>query len=426
MSASTRADHSIAIIGGGIAGLGLALHLHSRGIACDVYEAVPQVRELGVGITLLPHAMRELAALGLQERIEASGIENLESAFYNRYGQFIYKELRGRHAGYALPEVGIHRGKLHRILFETALERIGSEHLHLGHRMVALEQRADGVDISFQLSGKQESTIRRASILVACDGINSAVRRFYYPDEKLCFTGINTWRGVTRHKPILSGKTYMRVGSISTGKLVICPIIDNINDSGMQLINWMAEISQEGDSPNDWNKGGRLEDVLPIYKDWRFDWLDVAGLIENADQILQYPMVDKDPVSQWTFGSITLMGDAAHPMYPRGSNGSAQALIDARTLADELAARQHMADAHEAQLQALHAYEAQRRPATTRIVLTNRSHPPDFINSHVDELSGGKPFRHIDDVISQEQLRQFSDDYKRIAGFALPSGSKPA
>lgn len=404
---------SIAIAGGGIAGLALALHLHARGLKCDVFEAAPEVRELGVGITLLPHAMRELAALGLQAAIEAAGIENLESAFYNRYGQFIYKELRGRHAGYALPEIGIHRGKLHRILFDAAMERIGAEHIHLGARVAGIEQRADGVDVRFE-----SGSVCRAGILVACDGINSAVRRIFYPNEKLCFTGINTWRGVTRRKPILSGKTYLRVGSISTGKMVIYPIIDHVDGGDTQLINWMAEIQQGGESPNDWNQGGRIEDVLPIYKDWRFDWLDVAALIENADQILQYPMVDKDPITQWTFGSVTLMGDAAHPMYPRGSNGSAQALIDARTLADELAARQHLADTHEAHLQALHAYEANRRPKTAQIVLTNRSHPPDFINSHVDELSGGKPFRHIDDVISQEALRQFSEDYKRIAGFS--------
>jgi 5-methylphenazine-1-carboxylate 1-monooxygenase len=415
----------IAVAGGGIAGLALALHLHSRGIACEVFEAVAEVRELGVGITLLPHAMRELAALGLQDRIEAAGIENLESAFYNRYGQFIYKELRGRHAGYALPEIGIHRGKLHRILLEAALERIGPQRIHLGHRVAGIEQHADGVDVMFESAAGQERSTWRAGILVACDGINSAVRKTFYPNDKLCFTGINTWRGVTRRKPILSGKTYLRVGSISTGKMVIYPIIDRVEGSDTQLINWMAEIQQEGESPNDWNQGGRIEDVLPIYKDWRFDWLDVAALIENADQILQYPMVDKDPIAQWTFGSVTLMGDAAHPMYPRGSNGSAQALIDARTLADELAARQHLANAHEAQLQALHAYEAKRRLATTQIVLTNRSHPPDFINSHVDELSGGKPFRHINDVISQEKLQQFSEDYKRIAGFALPSSSQP-
>lgn len=409
----------IAIIGGGIAGLGLALHLHSRGIACDVYEAVPQVRELGVGITLLPHAMRELAALGLQAEIEVAGIENYESAFYNRHGQFIYSELRGRHAGYSLPEIGIHRGKLHRILFDAALRRLGPERIHCGHRFAGLSQSEHGITLNFTAPDGSNLPQAGASIAIACDGINSAVRRLFYPNEKLAFTGINTWRGTTRHKPILTGKSYMRIGSIETGKMVIYPIVEANDGSGEQLINWMAEIRRDGDTSNDWNQSGKLQDFLPIYADWRFDWLNVAELIERADSILEYPMVDKDPVPQWTFGRVTLMGDAAHPMYPRGSNGSAQALIDARSLADELAKHVQQADQKTGHLNSLHAYEAVRRPITSHIVLTNRSHPPDYINTRVDELTGGQPFRHIDDVISQADLRQISDDYKKIAGFSV-------
>jgi 2-polyprenyl-6-methoxyphenol hydroxylase-like FAD-dependent oxidoreductase len=183
----------------------------------------------------------------------------------------------------------------------------------------------------------------------------------------------------------------------------------------------MAEIRREGDTVNDWNQTGALQDFLPIYQNWRFDWLDVADLIERAQGVLEYPMVDKDPVAQWTFGRVTLMGDAAHPMYPRGSNGSAQALIDARTLADELAKTANNRDKKAAHIACLHAYEASRRPTTSQIVLTNRSHPPDYINMRVDELTGGQRFRHIDDVISQAELRQISDDYKRIAGFAIPT-----
>jgi 2-polyprenyl-6-methoxyphenol hydroxylase-like FAD-dependent oxidoreductase len=250
---------------------------------------------------------------------------------------------------------------------------------------------------------------------VASDGVNSAVRRVFYPDEKVAFNGINTWRGVTRHKPILTGKSYMRVGSIDTGKMVIYPIADNIDGQGTQLINWVAEIGLQNESPNDWNRQGRVEDVLPLFKDWTFDWLDVPELIAKAESILEYPMVDKDPIPQWTFGRVTLLGDAAHPMYPRGSNGSAQALVDARTLADELASTAAGGD----RVQALHRYEAVRRPLTTKVVLTNRSTPPDFINIKVDELTQGQPFRHIDDVISQAELRQISDDYKKIAGFSL-------
>jgi 2-polyprenyl-6-methoxyphenol hydroxylase-like FAD-dependent oxidoreductase len=401
----------IAVVGGGVAGLGFALSLHQRGIACDVYEAVPEVKELGVGITLLPHAMRELAALGVQARLEAVGIENLESVFYNRYGQFIYKEPRGRHAGYAYPEVGIHRGKLHRILFEEALSQIGAAHLHTDHRCVGVEQDEQGATLRFVDAKGIERPPVRADIVIACDGVNSTVRRQFYPDEKVAFAGINTWRGVTVHKPILSGKSYMRVGSIHTGKMVIYPIVDNVDGQGKQLINWMAEIQREGESMNDWNRPGDRADFEAIFKDWRFPWLDVPELIANAQQILEYPMVDKDPVPRWTFGRITFMGDAAHPMYPRGSNGAAQGLIDARTLAELLATTVDP-------LAALQAYDQARVGPTARVVQTNRSTPPDFINIKVDELSGGKPFRHIDDLISQEELRQISENYKKVAGFS--------
>ena len=405
----------IAVVGGGIAGLGFALALHQQGLLCDVYESVPEVKELGVGITLLPHAMRELANLGLQAELEAVGIENLESVFFNRFGQYIYKESRGRHAGYAMPEVGIHRGKLHRILFDAAIRRLGADRVYTNHRCVGVSQDQAGALLHFVRGNDGENLPSvQADIVIACDGIHSAVRKQFYPNDKLAFAGINTWRGVTRHKPILSGKSYMRIGSIKTGKMVIYPIVDNIDAQGNQLINWMAEIEGDNRDMNDWNCGGKIEDFMPIFKDWTFDWLDVPALIRNADQVLQYPMVDKDPISQWTFGRVTLMGDAAHPMYPRGSNGSAQALIDARTLATELA---QMADP----LLALQSYETKRREVTSRIVETNRSLPPDFINIKVDELAGNKPFRHIDDVISQKELGAISEHYKKIAGFSLES-----
>ncbi|NBS73846.1 MAG: flavin-dependent oxidoreductase [Betaproteobacteria bacterium] len=403
----------LAIVGGGIAGLALALHLHERGIECHVFEAASEIKELGVGITLLPHAMKELQVLGLQSEIEAVGIENYESVFFNRWGQFIFKELRGRHAGYAIPEIGIHRGKLHRILFDACVSRVGADHVHLGYRLQSLTQNDSHVKLHFTDSQHQSIPDVTCHLAIAADGINSAIRKQYYPNEQLAFTGIQTWRGVTAHSPILTGKSYMRVGSIETGKMVIYPIIDAYDDQGNQLINWMAEIRTTGETQNDWNKQGRLEDVLPIYKDWIFDWLDVTALIRNAQSILEYPMVDKDPIDQWTFGRVTFIGDSAHPMYPRGSNGSAQGLIDARVLADQI----QMLGVQDAK--ALHAYENIRRPLTSKVVQTNRTTPPDFINIKVDELTGGQPFKHIDDVISQAELQKISDDYKKIAGFSL-------
>jgi 2-polyprenyl-6-methoxyphenol hydroxylase-like FAD-dependent oxidoreductase len=409
----------IAIVGGGIGGLALALGLHRQGIACDVYEAAPDIREIGVGITLLPHAMRELAALGLQPALEAQGIENLESVFFNRWGQFIFREPRGRHAGYPHPEIGIHRGKLHTVMYRAVRERLGAAHVHLDHRCTGAEQDGGGVDLRFEGALGRGQPGVRADIVVACDGVNSALRRQFYPREQVAFAGINTWRGVTVHPPILTGKSYLRIGSIDTGKMVIYPIADDVDGQGNQLVNWVAELRQEGAGMNDWNRPGRPEDVLRPFADWRFDWLDVPLLIRRAVQIFEYPMVDKDPVAAWTFGRITLLGDAAHPMYPRGSNGSAQALIDAATLARELAAGGDPQDA-------LVRYQAQRLAPTARIVETNRTVPPDFIIMKADELSGGRPYPGtIDDLIGADELRRISEDYKRVAGFALNQLDEP-
>ncbi len=397
----------VAIVGGGICGLSLALNLRQRGIATKVYERAPEIKPLGVGITLLPHAMREFSALGIGEQLLAAGIENRESAFFNRFGQLIYKEARGKFAGYQYAEVGIHRGILHLILYEAARAKLGHDAILLDHDCASVEQDEAGATVHFN---KRDSV--RADIVIACDGINSALRRQFYPNDKVAFAGINTWRGVTRRKPILGGRTYMRVGSILTGKIVIYPIVDNIDADGNQLINWMAEIKRDSFAQNDWNKPGNLADFFPLYESWRFDWLDVAQMIRDADQILEYPMVDKDPIERWTFGRVTLAGDVAHPMYPRGSNGAAQAAIDARTLADLL-------HSHADPRAALKAYEAARSAPAAKVVRTNREHPPDFINIKVEELVGDKPFEDLDKYITQDELRALSENYKRIAGFAL-------
>ena len=403
----------IAFVGGGIVGLGLALNLHRHGLSCRIYEAVPEVKELGVGITLLPHAMRELGLLGLQDKIEPLGIENQESCFFNRFGQLIYREPRGRHAGYSVPEIGIHRGRLHRVLYDAARERLGADRIATDRRCVGFEQDETGVTLQFSRTSTGESCPPvHSDIAIGCDGVNSTVRARFYPDEKLVFTGINTWRGVTRRPPILTGRTYMRVGSIRTGKIVIYPIIDDIDRDGRQLINWTTEIETGGEQKNDWNKPGRLDDFINIYDSWRFEWLDVAELIRQAEAIFEYPMVDKDPIEHWSFGRVTLAGDAAHPMYPRGSGGSAQGLIDARSLADLLARQPDP-------VAALRAYEAARSGPAAQVVRTNRSQPPDFINIKVEELTGDRPFENLDDYITQDELRALSDQYKRIAGYSI-------
>jgi 2-polyprenyl-6-methoxyphenol hydroxylase-like FAD-dependent oxidoreductase len=400
----------VIIVGGGICGLSLALNLQARGIGCRVYERAPEIKPLGVGITLLPHAMRELSALGLGHELLAAGIENRESCFFNRFGQLIYKEPRGKFAGYRHPEVGIHRGRLHVILYEAVRARLGADAVKTGCECTRVSQNETGATAHFA-NGENVT----GDVVIACDGFHSAVRKQFYPDDKAAFAGINTWRGVTRRKPILGGRTYMRIGSINTGKIVVYPIVDDVDQQGNQLINWMAEIKRDTAEQNDWNKPGDLADFFSIYQNWRFDWLDVAQMIEDADQILEYPMVDKDPIAQWTFGRVTLAGDAAHPMYPRGSNGAAQAAIDARVLTDALAAQD---DARAA----LKAYEAARVAAAAKVVRTNRDQPPDFINIKVEELVGDRPFDNLDKYITQDELRALSDAYKRVAGFALTDG----
>ncbi|HSE05856.1 MAG TPA: flavin-dependent oxidoreductase [Methylomirabilota bacterium] len=403
----------IAIVGGGIGGLTLALALHQRGLPCRVYEGAPEVKELGVGITLLPHAMRELTALGLGEALARQGIENRDSCFFNRFGQLIYSEPRGRVAGYPVPEVGIHRGRVHLTLWRAAMERLGADRILADHLCIGLEQNDRQVTLHFRSSatGAARPPVA-ADIAIACDGVNSIVRRQFYPGEELCFGGINTWRGVTRSKPFLTGYSYVRVGSIQRGNLVIYPIADDVDGDGRQLINWTAQVAQPGYERNDWNKPGRFEDFLPIYAGWTFDWLDVPDLIRRSDVIFEYPMVDRDPVDRWTFGRVTLLGDAAHPMYPRGSNGAAQAILDARALADRLAVGGDPPAA-------LTAYEAARSGPTARVVRTNREHPPDYLIRRVEELVGDAPFDDLDRHISRAELRRLSDEYKRVAGFAL-------
>jgi 2-polyprenyl-6-methoxyphenol hydroxylase-like FAD-dependent oxidoreductase len=403
----------IVIVGGGIGGLTLALALHQRGIPCRVYESAPEVKELGVGITLLPHAMREMTALGLGEALTRRGIENRESCFFNRFGQLIYAEPRGRRAGYPFPEVGLHRGRVHLTLWNAAAARLGAERILTDHQCVGLDQTDQRVTLHFRsgVTGAARVPVE-ADIVIACDGVNSTVRRQFYRDEELRFVGINTWRGVTRAKPFLTGRSYVRVGSIHAGNIVIYPIIDDVDGDGHQLINWTTQVAQPGYDRNDWNKPGRLEDFIHIYASWRFDWLDVPDLIRRSEVIFEYPMVDRDPVDRWTFGRVTLLGDAAHPMYPRGSNGAAQAIIDARTLADRLAEGGDPPAA-------LRAYEAARSEPTAQVVRANREHPPDYIIGRVEELVGDRPFDDLDRYITQAELRRLSDDYKRITGFTL-------
>jgi len=395
----------IAIVGGGIGGLALALSLHQAGVPCRVFEAAPELKPLGVGINLLPHAMRELTELGLAAALERAAVATREAVFCNRFGQFIRREPRGRAAGYAWPQLSIHRADLHVVLAAAA-----GDALVLGAKCVGVEQDADGVMLKFA-----DGANARADAAIGCDGIHSAVRRILHPAEgPLSYQGINMWRGVTRARPFLTGASMLVGGWLEVGKLVVYPVRDAIDAEGRQLINWVAEIQSPRNVMQGWNRPGRLEDFLPLFADWRFDWLDCAALLRDAESVLEYPMVDREPLPFWTRGRVTLLGDAAHPMYPRGSNGAGQAILDARTLAGCLRRERDVPAA-------LKAYEAARLAPTYEVVLANRSSGPDTLLREVHRRTGDRPFGRIEDVISEAEMRALAENYQRTAGFERES-----
>jgi len=400
----------ILIIGGGIGGLTLALSLAQAGIACRVYEAAREMRPLGVGINLLPHAMRELTELGLAARLAGVAVETREVVYCNRFGQFITREPRGRFAGYDWPQLSIHRGDLHAALLDEVRARIGHEAVILNKHCVGLSQDASGVRIRFA-----DGSRARGAAAIGCDGIHSAVRKILHPAEgPLAYQGINMWRGATRMKPFLTGASMVIGGWLEVGKLVAYPMRDDIDGAGTQLVNWVAEVQSPRNVMQDWNLAGRLEDFLPVFAGWKFDWLDAVAMIEASDVILEYPMVDREPLPHWTQGRVTLLGDAAHPMYPRGSNGAGQAILDARTLAGCLKREGELPAA-------LAAYEALRLEPAYEVVLANRSLGPDAVLGEVHRRTGDKPFARIEDVMSEAEMRAMFQRYQRIAGFERAS-----
>jgi 5-methylphenazine-1-carboxylate 1-monooxygenase len=402
----------VIIVGGGIGGLTLALALQKRGIACWVYESAPAIKNIGVGINILPHASAQFGELGLEPALAKVAVATREATFFNRFGQLIYREPLGRYAGYDWPQFSIHRGDLHALLLDAFRSRAGAERFVTGWHCVRAEQDDAGVTVHFRSSGEERDLPpQRGSVVIACDGIHSAIRKQLYPAEgEPIYSGVNMWRGVTRWQPVLSGANMIRAGWLATGKMVIYPIRDNIDAEGRQLVNWVAEIETPEYKRWDWNRPAELENFIGAYADWHFDWLDVPAMIRAADMVLEFPMVDKDPLERWSFGRITLLGDAAHPMYPRGSNGAGQAILDARALADSLAT-------HKDPVEALQAYQAERLEVTGNIVRTNRTDPPDAILREVYQRTGDKPFANIDAVISREELVAITQGYKRVAGY---------
>ncbi|MEO5843634.1 MAG: flavin-dependent oxidoreductase [Caldimonas sp.] len=413
---AARSGDEVAIVGAGIGGLTLALALHRAGIACRVYEAAVEVRPLGVGINVLPHASAALQSLDVLAQLERLAVVTREAAFFNRFGQHVYSEPAGRWAGHDAPQLSIHRADLQAVLLDAVRARIGADRVVTGHACVGVDEAGGvGVRLRFDASSGTARTDAVAAVAVGCDGIHSALRRQLYPDEgPPRWSGVNMWRGVVAHAPFLSGATMVRAGWLSVGKMVIYPIRDAIDEQGRQLVNWVAELECAEPVRRDWSARGSLGDFFPAFADWHFDWLDVAAMIRSTETVLAYPMVDQDPLPRWSHGRVTLLGDAAHPMVPRGSNGAGQAILDAVCLAEQLAGRGIGADA-------LAEYDRIRNAATAKIVLANRSTPPDTILREVHERSGDKPFARIEDVVSREALAQIANAYQQVAG--MPAAS---
>ena len=401
------------IAGAGPGGLTTALHLERIGVEVEVFESSRIIRPLGVGINLLPHAVRELTILGLDAGLARAGVATSELGYYNKFGSRIWREPRGLAAGYKWPQYSIHRGQFQMLLMDAVTRRIGEARVHPGHHLASFEPHGDGIVARF---ADPETGVEvgesRGDVLIGADGIHSVVRKAFYPDEvPPPYCGRVLWRATTTAAPFLSGSSMIMAG-YADRKFVAYPITYPFADSGRALINWVADVFLGGDEPRmprDWNRQVGKEVVLAHFRDWHFDWLDVPALVEAAEVVYEYPLVDRDPLPQWSFGRVTLLGDAAHPMYPIGSNGASQAILDAAALAAALRSNPDP-------VTALGAYEQERREKTARLVMSNRQQGPEIVMQMVEDRAPNG-FTNLYDVISQQELEEVANRYKAIAGF---------
>jgi 2-polyprenyl-6-methoxyphenol hydroxylase-like FAD-dependent oxidoreductase len=412
----------ILIAGGGIGGLATALSLHQAGIDADIFEQARELGELGVGFNVLPHAIRELAALGLLPALDRAGIRTRELIYANRFGQPVWQELRGIDAGYDMPQLSIHRGKLLGVLYQAVLERLGPARIHTALRLTDFAERHDRVVARFARRDGGAPVEVAADALIGADGIHSTVRSILYPGEgSPLWNGTMLWRGATDWPVHLDGRTMVIAGG-NAAKFVFYPIHADPAQPGIRLTNWaiMARLGGGTRPPRreDWNRPGRHDEALPFVRDWLHPgFVDPAALIGATETFFEYPLCDRDPLPRWSFGRVSLLGDAAHPMYPVGSNGASQAILDASCLARCLASTPSVAAA-------LAAYDAERRPATGAIVLTNRKGGPEGV---IDMVEARAPdgFDDIEQVASYAEREAVVRGYASIAGFAQAQVNQP-
>lgn len=401
----------VIIAGGGIGGLTAAMVLHHRGIEVTLYEAAADLRPLGVGINILPHAMVEFHQLGIMDNLLALGVATAELCFFNRHGQLIWREPRGTDAGYVVPQLSVHRGRLQVALRDHAVRMLPADSIRPGHAFTSCVSHGDGgVDVELMDRAHSTTVTDHGDVLIAADGIHSTVRKQFHPSEgPPHWSGNILWRAISRAKPFLTGRSMFMAGHLPH-KFVAYPI-SAVGDDGLCDINWIAELDRTALGPpgrEDWNKRGVLDDFLPRFQDWRYPWIDIPALITAAPSVYEFPMVDRDPLDTWTYGSVTLLGDAAHPMYPVGSNGASQAVLDARAIGDALAQEPTIAGA-------LERYEADRRMKTAALVMMNRQHGPERVLDMAEQRSPAG-FTDIGDVFAEGELEAVSAEYKQVAG----------
>jgi 5-methylphenazine-1-carboxylate 1-monooxygenase len=404
------------IVGGGIGGLTTALMLRARGIDCELFEQSDTIRELGVGINTLPHAIRELAGLGLLDALDAAAIRTDELYYLNRHGQEVWRESRGLDAGHDVPQFSIHRGRLQSVIHRAVEERLGGDAIHTGRRLGALTQDEGGVRAHFFDRTGAHIETARGDILIGADGIHSSVREMLFPDEgPPCWNGLMLWRGARDWPVFLTGRSMIVAGGLHA-KVVVYPIAEGSSPAS-RLTNWAVLVKVgDGNAPpprrEDWSRPGKREELMPHVERFSVPYVDVRTLISATPEFYEYPTCDRDPLPYWSSGRVTLLGDAAHPMYPVGSNGASQAILDARTLADALAHSEHPR-------QALVAYEQKRLPMTAEIVRSNRRGGPEGVIDAVEQLAPDG-FTDIDKVLSHAQREAIVRGYASKAGFAAP------
>ena len=408
-------DIRIIIAGAGIGGLTAALSLNQAGMKPRVYESTAEIKPLGVGLNLLPHASRELIELGLEEAVDEFAIQTAAMNYYTRKGKLVISQACGRKAGYRWPQWSVHRGELQMLLLKTFRDRAGADSVVTGAALVGFEETPAGdLRVQFQRPDGQTWS-EQCDLLVGADGLHSATRKQLYPHEgKPVYSGMVVYRGAVEAPQYLDGQTMVIIGDKRL-RMVSYPLSARLKRRGenRSLVNWIAALPMEEDSAptEDWTGLSEQERLIPMYADWQFDWINVPAIMKSTREIFEFPVYDRDPLAQWTHGRVTLLGDAAHPLIPVSSNGAVQAIIDGRALAYALARHPDPSDG-------LRAYEEDRLDKANRVVRASRENGPDEV-LEIARKRFPEDAENIDDYVPRAELQAVIDEFKEAAGFGV-------